>query len=68
MNAKAVATNTFPHGAFRGFGAPQSIFATERFMDYVAKQINMDPIKFRMKNMIKKGGDHRNRANGGGKC
>jgi CO/xanthine dehydrogenase Mo-binding subunit len=55
VNAKAVATNTFPHGAFRGFGAPQSIFATERFMDFVAKQLNIDPIEFRFKNMIKKG-------------
>ena len=55
VNAKAVATNTFPHGAFRGFGAPQSIFATERFMDYVAKQLKMDPIEFRLKNMIQPG-------------
>ena len=55
VNAKAVATNTFPHGAFRGFGAPQSIFATERFMDYVAKQIQMGPIEFRLKNIIQKG-------------
>ncbi len=55
VNAKAVATNTFPHGAFRGFGAPQSIFATERFMDYVAKQMKLDPIEFRLSNMIQPG-------------
>ena len=30
---QAVATNAPPHGAFRGFGAPQSIFALERHMD-----------------------------------
>src|ERR1700674_1392579 len=29
---KAVATNAPPHGAFRGFGAPQSLFAMERHM------------------------------------
>src|ERR1039458_7397718 len=27
IRAKAVATNAPPHGAFRGFGAPQSLFA-----------------------------------------
>src|SRR5258705_6058535 len=30
INSRAVATNVPPHGAFRGFGAPQSIFALER--------------------------------------
>ena len=34
--ARAVATSTPPHGAFRGFGAPQSLFALERHMDVVA--------------------------------
>src|SRR6185436_613702 len=33
IRSKAVATNVPPHGAFRGFGAPQSIFALERQMD-----------------------------------
>ena len=31
--SKAIATNAPPHGAFRGFGAPQSLFAMERHMD-----------------------------------
>jgi xanthine dehydrogenase molybdopterin-binding subunit B len=30
VRGRAVATNAPPHGAFRGFGAPQSIFALER--------------------------------------
>ena len=30
------ATNTVPYGAFRGFGAPQAIFAIERHMDEIA--------------------------------
>src|SRR5215475_10794898 len=37
VRAKAVATNAPPHGAFRGFGAPQSLFAMERHMDRIAK-------------------------------
>src|SRR5678809_1454964 len=36
IHSSAVATNTPPHGAFRGFGAPQSIFALERHMNKVA--------------------------------
>ena len=37
VRAKAYATNTPPHGAFRGFGAPQSLFALERHMDKIAQ-------------------------------
>ena len=36
VRSKAVATTAPPHGAFRGFGAPQSIFALELQMDRVA--------------------------------
>ena len=38
IRAKAVATNAPPHGAFRGFGAPQSLFAMERHMDRIAQR------------------------------
>ena len=38
IRSQAVATNTPPHGAFRGFGAPQSIFALERHMDQAASR------------------------------
>ncbi len=34
IRTRAVATNTPPHGAFRGFGAPQSLFAMERHMEH----------------------------------
>ena len=44
-----------PHGAFRGFGAPQSIFALERHMDRVAKTIGLAPEEFRRRNFIKEG-------------
>ena len=39
IRSQAVATNAPPHGAFRGFGAPQSIFALERHMDKVARAV-----------------------------
>ena len=55
IESKAVATNMPPHGAFRGFGAPQSIFALERHMDKVAKTIGLSPEEFRQRNFIKEG-------------
>ncbi|HEV8589567.1 MAG TPA: xanthine dehydrogenase family protein molybdopterin-binding subunit [Pyrinomonadaceae bacterium] len=55
INSKAVATNMPPHGAFRGFGAPQSIFALERHLDKVAKTIGLTPEEFRRRNFIKEG-------------
>src|SRR5439155_5238096 len=55
VRSKAVATNVPPHGAFRGFGAPQSIFALERHMDKVAKAIGLAPDEFRRRNFIKEG-------------
>ena len=55
IHSKAVATNVPPHGAFRGFGAPQSIFALERHMDKVAKTIGLTPEEFRRRNFIQQG-------------
>src|SRR5438552_8107663 len=55
IQSKAVATNVPPHGAFRGFGAPQSIFGLELHMDKVAKTIGLTPEEFRRRNFIKQG-------------
>lgn len=55
VHGRAMATNTPPTGAFRGFGAPQSIFAVERHMDKIAKELGMDPLDLRLKNIIKNG-------------
>jgi CO/xanthine dehydrogenase Mo-binding subunit len=55
VRSTAVATNTPPHGAFRGFGAPQSLFALERHMDKVARAVNLDPDEFRARNLLRKG-------------
>jgi CO/xanthine dehydrogenase Mo-binding subunit len=52
---RAILTNSPPHGAFRGFGAPQTHFANERHMDVVAAAIGMDPIEFRRRNLIADG-------------
>jgi len=55
IRSKAVATNFPPHGAFRGFGAPQSIFALERQMDQVARALGLTPEEFRRRNFVKEG-------------
>jgi CO/xanthine dehydrogenase Mo-binding subunit len=55
VNGKAFATNTPPHGAFRGFGAPQSLFALERHMDHVARTIGLPPDEFRRRNLLRQG-------------
>ncbi len=55
VRSKAWATNTPPHGAFRGFGAPQSLFATERHMDRVARTVGLTPEEFRRRNLLRTG-------------
>ncbi|MEM9488508.1 MAG: molybdopterin cofactor-binding domain-containing protein, partial [Myxococcota bacterium] len=55
VRGRAVATNTPPHGAFRGFGAPQTTFAYERQMAKAARHLGIDPIEFRRRNMLRIG-------------
>lgn len=55
IRGSAVATNHPPRGAFRGFGAPQSIFAVERHMDRIAAAIGMDPAEQRRRNFLREG-------------
>jgi CO/xanthine dehydrogenase Mo-binding subunit len=55
IRCSAVATNCPPHGAFRGFGAPQSIFAMERHMDEVARAVSLAPEELRRRNFLQPG-------------
>jgi CO/xanthine dehydrogenase Mo-binding subunit len=55
VRSKAFATNCPPHGAFRGFGAPQSLFAIERHMDHVAEALGLAPDELRRRNFLKTG-------------
>src|SRR5215218_5079589 len=55
IRGRAVATTAPPHGAFRGFGAPQSLFALERHMDRVAAAIGLSPEELRRRNFIARG-------------
>src|SRR5690348_14745137 len=55
IRSRAVATNTPPHGAFRGFGAPQSLFAMERHMDKIARTVGLSPEEIRRRNFLQPG-------------
>lgn len=55
IEATAVATNTPPNGAFRGFGAPQTIWAIERHLDRVARELGCDPLDLKAKNVLRPG-------------
>ena len=57
VRAKAMATNVAPHGAFRGFGAPQTLFALERHMDKIARVVGLTPEELRRRNFLGTG-DH----------
>jgi CO/xanthine dehydrogenase Mo-binding subunit len=48
-------TNNVPTGAFRGFGKPQASFAAELQMDEAAEKIGMDPVEFRLRNILREG-------------
>lgn len=48
-------TNKCRSAAFRGFGMSQPTFAIEVMMDILAQKLGMDPLEFRMKNIMKDG-------------
>jgi len=47
-----VYTNAPPSSAMRGFGAPQATFCAETQIDLIAKELGIDPIEIRRKNMM----------------
>ena len=55
VDARVVATNTPPNGAFRGFGAPQTLFAAELHWERIAEALGADSLDLRRKNVLRKG-------------
>lgn len=55
VDTYAVYTNNIPCGAFRGFGAPQALFAAEGQMDRLADALGMDRLEIRRRNCFKEG-------------
>ncbi|MFE7357123.1 molybdopterin-dependent oxidoreductase [Streptomyces sp. NPDC057543] len=52
VDAYAVYTHTVPAGAFRGYGLGQVMFAVESALDELARDLGMDPLDFKAKNII----------------
>jgi len=50
-----VYTNTVYGGAYRGFSAPQIVFANESLIDELAEELNVSPQEIRLKNCLKPG-------------
>ena len=55
LKGEGIGTNMFPSCAFRGFGAPQTIFAIETHLDHLAHHLGVDPLEFKMQYLAKKG-------------
>ncbi len=50
--ARVVHTNTPISGAVRGYGTPQVSTITEINIDHTARRLGMDPVEFRLKNLV----------------
>ena len=55
IDSHCVYTNNIIGGAFRGFGVPQVTWAMESQMDIIAKDLGIDPLDLRLKNVVVEG-------------
>lgn len=55
VDTYGVYTNNIMTGAFRGFGGPQGAFAAEGMMNKLAEALGLDPVDFRLRNVIHEG-------------
>ena len=55
IDSYVVYTNQVPCGSMRAPGDPQSIFAAEAQIDLIARELSMDPVEFRKKNLVQDG-------------
>jgi CO/xanthine dehydrogenase Mo-binding subunit len=62
VDVLAVYTNTVPAGSMRSIGGPQTILPLECHMDSIALRLGIDPLEFRLKNLLKKGEELRSGA------
>lgn len=53
VERRVTLTNKTPIGAYRGYGQPEVNFAYERLIDQLARELDIDPVELRAKNMIK---------------
>jgi len=58
VDSYALYTNLPPAGALRGFGIPQLVWAYESHTDMMARELGLDPLEFRRKNLLLDGATH----------
>jgi carbon-monoxide dehydrogenase large subunit len=52
LGATAVVTNKTPNAPYRGTGRPEGSFVIERLIDLMARELAIDPVEARQRNMI----------------
>src|SRR5256886_17632037 len=52
VQTTGVHTNTTPTGPYRGAGRPEATYAIERVIDVAARQLGIDPLELRRRNLI----------------
>ena len=52
---RAVYNNQIPAGAFRGVAKVQTTWGCESHIDYIARELGIDPVEFRLKNTLRRG-------------
>ncbi|RME48813.1 MAG: xanthine dehydrogenase subunit D, partial [Chloroflexi bacterium] len=55
VDSYCVYTNLPPSGAFRGYAVTQAAWASECMMDLVARELGLDPLEMRLKNLLHDG-------------
>src|SRR5438034_8862754 len=52
MAVRGAFTNTVPIDAYRGAGKPEANYLIERLVDRAARQLSLDPVALRRRNLI----------------
>jgi CO/xanthine dehydrogenase Mo-binding subunit len=55
VDSFCIYTNLPPAGAYRGYGATQSVWASERVVDLMADELGLDPLELRRRNVLREG-------------
>ncbi len=53
---RGILTNILGHGSMNGFGDPEAIYSLERLIDEAAEKLDLDPVEFRYRNVLRGGG------------
>jgi carbon-monoxide dehydrogenase large subunit len=53
VDVLAVVTNKTPNAPYRGAGRPETVFAMDRIVDCLARELRMDPAEIRRRNYIR---------------